>query len=246
MASVKTVYDTLKGLANKEQRGFITPSIFNNFAPVAQMNVFNSIFGTQMTQGSVVRSKQVSGEREVTPLKNIREDLSMLIKESTISQTVSTQDYAKPSDFARAISMKTFGSFVLDQTTSIPIDIIYDDAKIEYILRSTLSSPTESKPIASLSNTITVYPLSIKRIKLRYYKIPQSMTTAGVRSTSNPMYGYVTSPNVEVYNSSTSYDFELPDYYVPDLVLEISKMVGVNLRDADVYAYASNQTSTNQ
>lgn len=247
MASVKVVYDALKSLTNKEQRGFVTPSIFNSFTASAQMNVFNNILGAQMTAGAIARSKQVTGDRDVNPIKYNREDLSMLIKETTISQTVSTQDYAKPSDFARLISLKTFGSFVLDQTTSIPVDVIYDSAKIDYILASTLSSPKESTPIATLTDTITVYPTSIKKIKLRYYKIPQSLTNAGVRSTSSPTYGYITTGgNVEIFNPTTSTDFELPDQYTSSLILEIGKMIGVNLRDSDVYAYTNNQSSTNQ
>ena len=45
MASVERVYKAVKDIANKDQRGFITPSIFNQFAGVAQMNLFNRLFG---------------------------------------------------------------------------------------------------------------------------------------------------------------------------------------------------------
>ena len=44
MASVSAVYDTLKDLVNKDQNGFITPSIFNNFAQMAQVRIFNRLF----------------------------------------------------------------------------------------------------------------------------------------------------------------------------------------------------------
>ena len=43
MVSVQRVYNTLKNLANKDQKGFITPSVFNSFAHIAQLNVFNEI-----------------------------------------------------------------------------------------------------------------------------------------------------------------------------------------------------------
>ena len=36
-----------------------------------------------------------------------------------------------------------------------------------------------------------------------------------------------------------SIDFELPEHYYVDLVVEIAKMIGVNLRDADVVNYAA-------
>ena len=247
MASVNTVYTALKNLANKDQRGFITPAVFNSFAGVAQLNVYNNLFD-KLALGNAARTRQLSGERETAPLKQIREDLARFAKESTISQTSSTdQTFAKPADLGRIISAKTFGTFVLSQTTSIPIDLIYDEAKIEYILRSTLSVPTETRPVALVSDVLEVYPTSIKKIKLRYYKLPESVSTLSqARFPGPPTFGYITSTNVEMYNPATSFDFELPDQYVPELVIEIAKMVGVNLRDSEVYAYAAQGQQSNQ
>lgn len=248
MASVNTVYTALKNLANKDQRGFITPAVFNSFAGVAQLNVYNSLFD-KLALGNAARTRQLSGERETAPLKQIREDLARFNKEATISQTSSTdQTFAKPADLGRIISAKTFGSFILGQTTSIPIDLIYDEAKIEYILRSTLSVPTETRPVGLVSHVLEVYPTSIKKIKLRYYKLPESVAAVSPqgRSTNPPTFGYITSTNVEIYNPATSFDFELPDQYVPELVIEIAKMIGVNLRDSEVYAYAAQGQQPNQ
>ena len=42
--SVDTVYQTVLALANKEQRGYITPQEFNLFADQAQMEIFNQYF----------------------------------------------------------------------------------------------------------------------------------------------------------------------------------------------------------
>jgi len=248
MASVNTVYTALKNLANKDQRGFVTPAVFNSFAGVAQLNVYNNLF-EKFTLGSAARTRQLSGERETAPLKQIREDLARFTKETTISQTSSTdQTFAKPADLGRIISAKTFGTFILSQTTSIPIDLIYDEAKIEYVLRITLSVPTETRPVALVSDVLEVYPTTIKKIKLRYYKLPESLSALSTqtRSTNPPTFNFITNNGVEVYNSSTSYDFELPDHYVPELVIEMAKMIGVNLRDSDVYAYAAQGKQSNQ
>ena len=248
MASVNTVYTALKNLANKDQRGFITPAVFNSFAGVAQLNVYNSLFD-KFALGNAARTRQLSGERETSPLKQIREDLARFAKESTISQTSSTdQTFSKPADLGRIISARTFGTFILGQTTSIPIDLIYDEAKIEYILRSTLSVPTETRPVGLVSDVLEVYPTSIKKIKLRYYKLPESVAAVSPqgRSTNPPTFGYITNGNIEMYNPATSFDFELPDQYVPERVIEIAKMVGVNLRDSEVYAYAAQGQQPNQ
>ena len=248
MASVNTVYTALKNLANKDQRGFITPAVFNSFAGVAQLNVYNSLFD-KLALGNAARTRQLAGERETAPLKQIREDLARFNKEVTISQTSSTdQTFAKPADLGRIISAKTFGTFILGQTTSVPIDLIYDEAKIEYVLRSTLSVPTESRPVALASDVLEVYPTTIKKIKLRYYKLPESLSALSTqaKSTNPPTFGFITVSGVEVYNPDTSFDFELPNHYVPELVIEIAKMIGVNLRDSDVYAYAAQSKQPNQ
>jgi len=248
MASVDTVYKTLKNLANKDQRGFVTPAVFNSFAGVAQLNVYNSLF-EKLALGNAARTRQLSGERETAPLKQIREDLARFSKEVTINQTSSTdQTFAKPADLGRIISAKTFGTFILGQTTSIPIDLIYDEANIEYILRSTLSVPTETRPVALVSDVVEVYPTTIKKIKLRYYKLPESLQVVSpyARQPHQPKFGYITLNSVEDYDPSSSNDFELPDHYVPELVIEMAKMIGVNLRDSDVYAYAAQGKQSNQ
>jgi hypothetical protein len=160
MASVREVYNALQDLANKDERGFISPENFNAFAPVAQTKVFNSIF---------------------------------------------------------------------DRLTGLER------------LRSTLSAPTTDRPVAFVSNEIVLYPKNVLRINLRYYKQPEGLTTAGVRTASLPKLGFTTVAGKEVYSDTGTIDFELPDHYVPDLVREMAMMVGINLRDQAVMNYSNQQ-----
>ena len=44
MVSIDTVYQRVLALANKEQRGYITPQEFNLFANQAQMDIFEQYF----------------------------------------------------------------------------------------------------------------------------------------------------------------------------------------------------------
>ena len=44
MVNVDTVYQRVLALANKEQRGYITPQEFNLFANQAQMETFEQYF----------------------------------------------------------------------------------------------------------------------------------------------------------------------------------------------------------
>ena len=44
MSNINTVYQTVLALANKEQRGYITPQEFNLFAKQAQLDIFEQYF----------------------------------------------------------------------------------------------------------------------------------------------------------------------------------------------------------
>ena len=111
------------------------------------------------------------------------------------------------------------------------------------ILQSSLSVPTEESPVALVSQNIQVFPTTIRKIKVRYYKQPEGINPmTDAQTASLPKFGHTVDANgVEVYDVTTSVDFELPTHYVPELVVEISKLVGINLRQADVLAYAQGE-----
>ena len=84
-----------------------------------------------------------------------------------------------------------------------------------------------------------MFPTSIKKIKLRYYKYPEGINpSTGARTAATPKFGYTLSNGIESYSASNSVDFELPDHYEAELIVEIAKLIGVNLKDADVANYA--------
>lgn len=237
MASVNLVYNALKDLANKDERGFVTPAVFNNFAAVAQANIFNSIF-QELNVAKNMRVRGIDVQRHLSKMKQLEEDLSTFSKTETLSQANGI--FTKPDDLARVISLRTFGSFVFGQTTSTPVDVIYDEEKLEYVLQSELSVPTDSHPVAFLSDVIEVFPTSVKKLKLRYYKQPEGLVPAtGARTSATPRFGYTVVSGKEIYSASNSVDFELPDHYIPKLVMEIGKMIGINLRDEAVMAYGA-------
>lgn len=240
MASVNEVYSALKNLANKDERGFITPKVFNTFTTIAQNKIFNDLFNdTVKAKTYRMRNLDAAGDKSFG--KRIQEDLAYFSKESSVSQ--SNGVFSKPEDLARVISVKTSGAYVFGTSTSTPIDIIYDESKIEYILQSDLSAPSATHPVALISEDIEVFPTNIKKIKIRYYKYPEGRSVStGARTALSPRYNATNlGASNEVFNVATSVDFELPDHYVPQLVVEIGKMIGLNLRDQDVVAYTNGE-----
>ncbi len=243
MASVYEVYLILKDLTNKDARGMVTPSQFNSFAGVAQTRVFNGLF-SEIQSNKKQSIRQLDGGRDKNRIKQIQEDLSTFSKTSELSSPNGpTGTFTKPDDMSRIISMTTNGSWLLDGTTSERIQLVYDEEKIDMILVSTLSVPTESNPVALVSVDIQVFPTSINKIKLRYYKTPEGvLALTGVKTSQTPSFGYTAGANgQEVYDVNNTVDFELPNHYVPELVVEMAKLIGINLRQPDVYAYAVNE-----
>ena len=225
-ASVQTVYNTLQDLTNKDQQGFITELEFNRFAPIAQLNIYNRFFDELKDSNRMSRAG-FNPVRDKQRTKRILEDLSYFSKKQNITKNTTLLAFEKPTDLSRIISMNTFGDVMLDQSTKSPIELCYDEEKIDRILANNLSAPSEEFPVALISDHLHVFPTSIKRIELRYYKYPGSRGVDGARNANSLPPIYDTSAN-------TYRDFELPQHYTSDLVYEIGKMAGLNLRDADV------------
>ena len=173
--------------------------------------------------------------RDKSRIKRIEEDLSYFSKKATVSKSGGVFD--KPEDLSRIISISTSGSILLDQSTKKPIEVCYDEEKIERILLSNLSAPTDDFPVALVSDDIHVFPTSVSKIEVRYYKIPQGRVAAGERDPNGSQPTYYDGTTADI-------DFELREHYTADLVYEIARMVGINLRDADVVTYASQEMAT--
>ena len=234
-ADISVVYNTLKDLTNKDQQGFISPTEFNRFATIAQLNIFNGLFDELKDAQRLSRSGS-NPSRDKSRAKRILEDLASFSTKKQLSKDTGSDFFSFSSadpaadPMARLISISTAGSVVLDQSTKRPIEICYDEEKLERILVNNLSAPTEEFPIALVSEDIYVFPTSINLIEVRYYKYPLGrVSSTGARTSSPPTYT----------EGGTSVDFELPEHYVSKLVYEIAKLAGINLRDAEVVNYSN-------
>ena len=236
MASVERVYKTLKDLVNKDQRGFITPAVFNQFASVAQMNVYNRLFD-RMTRSSRMGQRPASSKESL-------EDLSTFTKQATLTLSSGITD--KPSDFARAVTINTITNVILGVSQSNLVQIVYNTDHIDRIINSDIMAPSDDAPVALISDKIEVFPntgTNITSIVLRYYKLPQGINpTTQAKTTAQPSFGYTSAvTGVELYSAANSVDFELPEMYFTDLIVEVAELIGVSLRDKDVFSYASSE-----
>ena len=236
MASVNIVYNTLKGLANKDQKGFISPEAFNEFAPIAQDRIFNRLFDRLKDAQRNSRANFDPG-RDKSLHKRILEDLSIFQRVIVIPRTDGVFSY--PENFSRAIAATTNGSVVLGQSSRVPIELCYNEDKVDRILRSRVSKPTDDFPVAFMSENIEVFPSSINRIRLSYYKRPEGKDLTGQPVPQQPAYSGTDFAGSNIFNASDSIDFELPDHMVNEIVSEMAELMGVKLRDPDVQTYGS-------
>ena len=241
MVSVIDVYNTVRDLANKEQKGFITPEVFNTLASVAQLNIYNELF-KEVVNGEKLRRQNLDHGRDLSYLKQVKEDLATYMIEVELDDTYVDEiadeefvSFRKPTNLGKVIALRT--------TDNNSVEIEYDSEKVARLLKSLLSRPTTAHPVAILGDDIRVYPDSVSPVLLRYYRIPSSRTIDGdLDNNSLPTYS-VTEINDDflVVDPIESRDFDLPDHYKGEVVNEILKMVGVRLRDPNLYSFGSTE-----
>ena len=233
MASVREVYQGVRDLANKDERGMISPAEFNSFAAVAQMKLFNEMFQNLTNLERITRANADSAF-DKSLVKQLKEDIATYSKTVTIAK--SNDVFERPEDFAKLIALSTAGSVLNAMSTSTHIAVIEDEAKLQHVLSSTLSAPSTDNPVAVPGENYEVFPTNIRRIKMRYYKVAR-----GTQCPDRRTYRICTHALVslllngkEVFDSSTSIDFDMPEHYIPELIKEIAVMAGINLRDPQV------------
>tara|TARA_R100001086_G_scaffold91200_2_gene45120 strand:+ start:2277 stop:2981 length:705 start_codon:yes stop_codon:yes gene_type:complete len=230
MISVQSVYETVKNLVNKDQKGFVSPEVFNSFAKVAQLNIFNEMF-EDIYNGNKLRRMNVDGGGHLSAVTKSRSDLSPFRRTVTLEKNVDIEAFEKPLDFSTVVNCTLTGRRGRPKTN---VQLVHEEEKINHILSSNLSAPSRSFPVALISEDIEVFPTSITRIEFTYLRSP---VTPSYQATFAEFNGV----SVEVFNPDTSQDFELPVHCEQELVAEIATMMGINIRDKDVYTHGSNE-----
>jgi hypothetical protein len=219
-ANVDTVYQTVLALANKEQRGYITPQEFNLFARQAQMEIFEQYF-YDLDQA---KRSLPSSSSEFTPdaIEIIEEKLSRFIYTEPL--TVLGSGYAIPNDCYKASTVD-----VVTDKGLVYVEKITKDESAKINSSGYLTRPTVSRPhYYQIRNTIfispnpqTAYSGGNATVNFSYYKKPAA-----------PNWTYMVVNDKAIYNSNNSTShFGLDKSEERDLVLKILQMAGVSIKD---------------
>ena len=79
---------------------------------------------------------------------------------------------------------------------------------------------------------------------MTYYRRPGSINVDGESTDALPAYNEILSQGISFFNPGSSLNFMLPSHYVTELVMEIAKLVGVNLRDPNVVGFATQEEAS--
>ena len=251
MVSVVQVYNAVKNIANKEQKGFITPAIFNSFAAIAQMSIYNEMF-LELVDAKRISRQNFDPGRDKSVRKQKLEDLAFYKRRSTMEITDDGL-FQKPDDLSKIISI-TVGAAISEMTGTVDerinCELVYDPEKLDRIVNSLLSSPTANFPVALIgTNDIEIIPNDVSAAVLNYYAKPTSFVSGGDISDQPPFYTVlnITSPGgevVELPDISSCRDFMLPTHYLNEIISEILKLIGVRLRDGSVAAFATQEEAS--
>jgi hypothetical protein len=151
---------------------------------------------------------------------------------------------------AAAISMPTS---LASTTYNLPndwylVNVVYyngnevqhvEQQKLNYLLNSNLTAPTARYPYYVMhGNHINVYPTTISTpIELYYIRYPKT-----------PNWTFEMSVEIPVFNGSDPLyqDFEISESEFYKIVVKILEYSGVQIREAEVVQYASNQEQVRQ
>jgi hypothetical protein len=222
--SVDTVYQRVLAIANKEQRGYITPQQFNLFAGQAQMKIFEQYFYDLNQFKRVPGTKQEDTDRTSI----LEEKLSTFYKYNiTITPTPGGALNYKTdlTDIYRLNELR----INYDTTSGLPDGYNYAIAEElslndhSYQEKGTLTAPTTSRPIFKrYTDFWQGYP---KPNSVNYPNAQYAVTY--IKKPSSPSWAYNVVAGQALYNSTNSTDFELHPSEETSLVNEILELAGI-------------------
>ena len=156
--SIDTVYQRVLSVANKEQRGYVTPQEFNLFANQAQMDIFEQYF-YDLNQFSRLKGNNT----EYADMVTILEEKISIFKKRNQAVTITNQfgDGTLPSDLYRLGTVLRFALPNVAGSTAAQMEEVSEQDYM-YYSSSPLAAPSKYRPIyiRNSATTIKIYPYS--------------------------------------------------------------------------------------
>jgi hypothetical protein len=237
MINIDTVYQKVLAIANKEQRGYITPQEFNLFANKAQMDIFEKTFHDYKT----------ALKFPLKNLDNVNNDIEMLrekilpfnifnVQVDRKTGLIETKDdiywLASVYDISTGNIFEEHDRHTFLNITSKPNNIGFNIRR----------SPTKIEP--------TVYRPIYYRVSEKYISVsPKPTDTIKcdiIRKPVNPKWGYVVVGGKAMYNAAGAFNFELHPSEESSLINRILELSGISLNKPGLADVALRNEATNE
>lgn len=234
--SIDTVYQRVLNIANKEQRGYITPIEFNLLANQAQMMIFEQYFYDLSQFEEVLQRKNDTTYGDMIDIINEKIDHFEKYRQAV--------DMSNGSGVGILPDYYRMGEIYTDKCGhDAEVELIAQN-EIHHILNSPLTTPTETYPVyVRFSNAgdnqtnrerrIQIYPATIgngDNVVCNYIARPAKVA-----------WGYTIVNEKPLYNSDPAYttNFELHQSEEKNLVIKILELAGIQIKQQDIYQIAS-------
>jgi len=219
MVNIDTVYQKVLAIANKEQRGYITPQEFNLFADQVQMDIFEQYFY------DINQFNRVPGnDTEYADMLTLLEEKIAIFKNIKLLFYKSPY-YQKPRELYRLGTLET-GYGEIEQVTHK-----------EYLAMklSPLAKPTLKRAVfVDTPQGYRVYPTFTNNVQCHYIRKPKTAK-----------WGYNVIGGNALWDPSKSENFQLHPSEENNLIIKILALAGIAIKDINLYQIASQEDVKN-
>ena len=219
MVNIDTVYQRVLAIANKEQRGYITPLEFNLLANQAQLDVFEQYFYD--------RSQSARGPGNATH----HSDVDSMLDEKISIFEAQVANLAIPADLYR------LGSVIVVASPGRDVEAKYVSRKDWVTMAiAPLLKPTNNRPVYTRNAAgIQVYGTNNALLNggwINYISIPNKVE-----------WGYDVVGEKALHNGSPNRTFHFQHHSSEEteLVIRILELAGVIIQDPGVIQYADGE-----
>ena len=235
MVNIDTVYQRVLALANKEQRGYITPLEFNLLANQAQMDIFEQYF-YDLNQFALEKE---SGIEFSSTIDTLDEKIEIFQLATITDQTI--MGAAFPSDMYRlgAIRLIISGTAAAG-LNAVVIEHMSQD-KFLKVLNSPLTTPSNNRPIYFRQGDLfivwgdnkSLLPSCANCLAINYIRQPHKVE-----------WGYNVVVDKALYNSGKSTNFELHSSEQTKLVIKILELAGIVINKPGLVSIAAQKEAS--
>ena len=227
MINVDRIYQRVLTLANKEQRGYITPQEFNIFANQAQMDIFEQYF-YDLNQ---FRRTPGNDTMHADMVDILEEKISVFEVTDTLNLTTNSGNLNTLARFYRLSDVR-INNTILESVT-----------KKDWFLfnNSPLTTPTSERPIYMVdrvNNVITVNAgaEAVTQVNVDYIQSPRNVN-----------WTYIVVQGKALYNAGAgdARNFDLHPSEETELVMKILSLAGFTLKDPNLYQTAASEDMKN-